>query len=250
MILKSVIIDDEKKHRETITMLLETYCPTVDIVAEAKDRDSLLQAIDDHQPDLIFMDIDLGGTTAFEILNQLDQINFKIVFVTASASHAITGYQYNAIDYLLKPIEPKKLIQVVERVASFQPATVSKEIVLEEFRQLYGGAVSSIKISVSDAKGVHVLKVNDIMYCQSSGNYTTFSMKDRSEIIISKNLKYFETKLEVYNFVRIHKSYLVNIDHIQQILKEDDGMVLLSDETSLPLAKTHKKQVLEKLNML
>lgn len=249
--IKSIIVDDERKHRETTRMLLETYCPNVEIIAEAEDKTTLLKVLSEHQPDLLFLDINLGSSTAFDILNELDEhINFKIVFVTASESYAVEGYKYDAIDYLLKPIKEKNLIEVVNKIEKQRSKSVPKEIIIDEIKQLYGGGVSSIKISVSDAKGVHVLKVHDIIYCQSNGNYTTFKMVDDTEIVISKNLKYFETQLEVYKFQRIHRSYLVNIDHILQVLRDDDGLVLMTNNEKLSLSKIHKKELFNLLNAL
>ena len=249
--IRSIVIDDEQKHRDTIKTLIASHCPGVEIIAEAQDRDSIITLLASHRPDLVFMDIDLGGFTAFDILNELKEYyNFKIIFITESESYAVDSYRYNAIDYLLKPLKAQKLIEAVDKMIAHHNETVSKEFLLTEFQQLYHKTIAAKKITVSDAKGVHILKIHDIIYCQSNGNYTTFKMLDQSEIIISKNLKHFETKLESYNFLRIHKSYLVNIDHIHQILRDNEGSVLMINETILPLSKMHKKELLERLDTL
>lgn len=116
--IKSIIVDDERKHRETIRILLENFCPNVEIIAEAEDKNSILKVLSEYKPDLVFLDINLGSFTAFDILEELkERINFKVVFITASEKYAIEVYKYNAIDFILKPIKVPKLIEVVDRVS-------------------------------------------------------------------------------------------------------------------------------------
>ncbi|MDC8003108.1 LytTR family DNA-binding domain-containing protein [Aureisphaera galaxeae] len=248
--LTCIIIDDEKKDRENMRLLLESYCPQVTIIGEAEDRTSIHKVLSENKPDVVFMDIQLGAISIFDVLNELDQIDFKIIFVTAFDEYAIKGYQYDAIDYLLKPVDPKRLIKVVDKVKNLLENTPAKEDILADFKSFYSKVMEGPKISITDSKGVHVVNVSDILYCTSDGNYTTFLMADEKEIIISKNLKYFEEKLSEYNFIRIHKSYLVNIDKISFIIKEHGGSVVMKNGKSLPISRNSKSQLYEKMNIL
>ncbi|WP_280935708.1 LytR/AlgR family response regulator transcription factor [Aquimarina sp. 2201CG14-23] len=248
--LKCIIIDDEKKDRENIHMLLDSYCPQVEVIGEAKDRATILSVLSELKPDLVFIDIQLGAISVFDVLNELDSIEFKIVFVTAFDKYAIQGYQYDAIDYLLKPVDPKRLIKVVDKTFRLKDQLASKENIANDFKELYSKVMETPKISITDAKGVHIVKAIDVLYCVSDGNYTTFVMKDENEIVISKNLKHFESKLKDYNFFRIHKSYLVNLNHIDFLVKEQGGSVVMKNGKSLPISRNGKKELYEKMNIL
>ena len=248
--VKCIIIDDEQKDRENIRMLLDSYCPQVEIIGEANDRSSVLSVLAKMKPDLVFMDIQLGAISVFDVLNELSGFDFKIVFVTAFDKYAIQGYQYDAIDYLLKPVDPKRLIQVIDKTSRLKDQFKSKESIVNDFKELYSKITETPKISITDAKGVHVVKAIDVLYCVSDGNYTTFVMTDETEIVISKNLKHFETKLQNYNFLRIHKSYLVNLDHIDFLIKEQGGSVIMKNGKSLPISRKSKKDLYDKMNVL
>ncbi|WP_281988649.1 LytR/AlgR family response regulator transcription factor [Aquimarina aggregata] len=248
--LKCIIIDDEQKDRENIRMLLESYCPQVEIIGEARDRQSILTILSQLKPDLVFVDIQLGAISIFDILNELDSITFKIVFVTAFDKYAIQGYQYDAIDYLLKPVEAKRLVKVVDKTFRLRDRLRSEENKIDEFKDLYAKVMEPAKISITDAKGVHMIKTIDVLYCVSDGNYTTFIMIDETEIVISKNLKHFETKLKDYSFLRIHKSYLVNLNHIDFLAKEQGGSVVMKNGKSLPVSRNCKKELYKKMNIL
>ena len=248
--VKCIIIDDEQKDRENIRMLLDSYCPQVEIIGEANDRSSVLSVLTEMKPDLVFMDIQLGAISIFDVLNELSGFDFKIVFVTAFDKYAIQGYQYDAIDYLLKPVDPKRLIQVVDKTSRLKDQFKSKESIVNDFKELYSKITETPKISITDAKGVHVVKAIDVVYCVSDGNYTTFVMTDETEIVISKNLKHFESKLQNFNFLRIHKSYLVNLDHIDFLIKEQGGSVIMKNGKSLPISRKSKKELYDKMNVL
>lgn len=248
--LSCVIFDDAKKDRENIRLLLESYCPQVKIIGEANDKKSVINILSEQSPDLVFMDIKMGEFTAFEILNALDSIPFEIVFVSAHDKYAIKGYEYEAFDYILKPIEIQKLIKTVIRV--------SKKVYLQK-RNIniienndFQKKINSIKtkISVTDSKGIHVIDIDSIIYCLSNRNYTSFILKDKKEIVISKNLKYFEEKLSDYGFTRIHKSYLININHVSYLCKEQGGSVVMLNNDSLPISKNLKKDLYQKINIL
>ncbi|WP_394972935.1 LytR/AlgR family response regulator transcription factor [uncultured Croceitalea sp.] len=245
--LNCIIIDDEKKDRENLCLLLQVYCPFVTVIGEANDRESIIDILSRLKPDLVFMDIQLGTVPIFEILNNIDYLNFRIVFVTAHDKYAIRGYQYDAIDYLLKPIEPKRLVEAVNKMVHLKSMSSTQKNIIKEF---HAKAVTSPKISITDARGVHMVETIDILYCMSNGNYTIFILVNEREIVISKNLKHFEVKLKTYDFLRIHKSYLINVNHIDFMVKEQGGYVVMKNGKSLPVSKNGKKELYERMNIL
>jgi len=248
--LKCFIIDDEKKDRENIRLLLKNYCPKVNIIGEAWDKKSILEGLSLARPDVVFLDVQLGSITIFDILNELEEINFKIIFVSAYNQYAIEGYKYNAIDYLLKPIDPTTLVEAINKTIQLQEKKDSKEEVLTNFKELYAKIHEVPKISITDSKGTHVIKIPSVLYCVSNGNYTTFIRDNEKEIVISKNLKYIESKLQPFGFFRIHRSYLINLEHVNTLIKEQGGYVVMSDEKSLPIARDSKKSLYQKLNVI
>ncbi|WP_062057582.1 LytR/AlgR family response regulator transcription factor [Aquimarina longa] len=249
-ILKSIIIDDEKKDRENISLLLDMYCPQVTIIGKANNKTSAHKLLSQLNPDLVFIDIQLGTTMAFDILNEFESFNFTIVFVSAHEKYAVKGYQYNAIDYILKPIDINKLIKVVNK-AYIKKATslVFKENLLNDSKKTHSDSIP-YKISITDAKEVHVIAPSKILYCSSNRNYTIFTLDNEKEIVISKNLKHFENKLKHYDFLRIHKSYLINLNHVDYIIKEEGGAVIMDNSKSLPVSKNYRKQLYDKINII
>ncbi|KAA1247628.1 LytTR family DNA-binding domain-containing protein [Aquimarina sp. RZ0] len=248
--LKCFIIDDEKKDRENIRLLLNTYCPQVEIIGEAGDKLSILEGLTNVNPDIVFLDVQLGTLTIFDILNELEEVNFKIVFVSAYNQYAVDGYKYNAIGYLLKPIDPRLLVEVINKASQLNIEDEHKDDSLNEIKDLYAKIHEVPKISITDTKGTHVIKIPSVLYCVSNGNYTTFIRKDDKEVVISKNLKYIESKLQLYGFFRIHRSYLINLDHVKTLVKDQGGYVIMCDEKSLPIARDSKKALYDKLNVI
>lgn len=249
-VLKCFIIDDEKKDRENISLLLKNYCPQVEIIGEAWDRKSILEGLSEVDPDVVFLDVQLGSITIFDILDELETIDFKIIFISAYNQYALEGYKYNAIGYLLKPIEPKLLVENINKIIGLQEKNDSKDDAIANFKELYAKIHEVPKISITDSKGTHVIKIPSVLYCVSNGNYTTFIRKSEKEIVISKNLKYIESKLQPFGFFRIHRSYLINLDHVNTLIKEQGGYVVMSDEKSLPIARYSKKALYDKLNVI
>ena len=244
--LTCIIIDDERKCRLSLRALIETYCPEVEIIAEAKDRASMLEVLEKHQPDLVFTDIEIGPLSAFDILNELTTIDFKIVFVTAYDAYAIQGYKYDAIDYLLKPVDSKALKAIVKKMVDLK-IQLQKTDTQEKFKGVHTKVSEASKISISDHKKMRFIKTNDILYCIGQGNYTSFILNNNSKIVSSKSLKYNEERLIPYNFIRIHKSFLINFSHIDYIDKEQGGSVVMSDGKSLPISKNYKKLLYHKI---
>ncbi|HZK07517.1 MAG TPA: LytTR family DNA-binding domain-containing protein [Bacteroidales bacterium] len=249
--VKAVIIDDEKKSRQALISLLERYCHSVIILGEAEGVRSGVDLIKSTEPDVIFLDIQMQDGSGFRLLQYFDEINFEIVFTTAFDQYAIKAIKFSALDYLLKPIVPQELMDAVRKVEDIKIArqqNISKniDVLLENIQN----PAESRKIILSTAEKIHVVDVDDIIRCESDNYYTNFFFKDGTKLLISKTLKENEYLLRGHQFIRSHKSHLINTKYIKGFLKGDGGFILMSDKSKVPVSRRRKELIMETLNNL
>jgi len=245
-ILRTIIIDDELDAITIIRSFLKTYCSDIEIVGEAVNISEAVKMILSSNPQLILLDIQLNGATGFDILDKFSNPNFQVIFITAHDAFALKAFQYNAIHYLLKPIDPNKLVQALNKVR----INIQKD-------QLYQQRLSNLiqnyqskkldKITLSTAEGLTFVRLEEILYLQSDVNYTLFFLQNGEKIIVSKSLKDYEKLLPEHQFFRIHQSYLVNIQYVKKVLKEDGGSVLMLSGKQLPISRRKKEAFLNLL---
>jgi len=251
-LVKAVIIEDEKKSRLALVSLLSRYCTNVLVHAEAPGVRSGIEAIRKHKPDVIFLDIQMADGSGFRLLEEIGEIDFEIIFTTAFDQYAIKAIKYSALDYLLKPIVPQELVEAVEKVEAkkiAKNANLNKNIdVLLE--NLKASTKESPKIILSTAEKIHVVKIDDIIRCESDNYYTRFFFKDGGKLLISKTLKENESLLKDHNFIRPHKSHLVNAKYIKGYMKHDGGYIVMSDESKIPVSRRKKESMIEIINSL
>lgn len=251
MKIRAMVIDDEKRSRETLTGLLARYCQEdIDIVGEADGMESGIEGIQVHKPDVVFLDIQMPDGSGFKLLEELEEINFEVVFTTAYDQYAIKAIRYSALDYLLKPIVPAELRNAVAKVKQKKSdGTINKHIrvLLENIKETN---TASKRIILSTSEGMHVIDIKDIIRCESDDYYTRFFIKDRKTIMVSKTLKENEELLSEYGFIRPHKSHLVNIRYIKSYIKNDGGYILLTDGTTIPVSRRKKEKTLQDLSHL
>lgn len=251
MKIRAVVIDDEKRSRDTLSGLLAKYCfEDVEVVAEANGCVTGIEAIKAHAPEVIFLDIQMPDGSGFKLLEELDEINFEVVFTTAYDQFAIKAIRYSALDYLLKPIVPAELRNSVDKVKQKKnTGTINRHIkvLLENIKET---GSSSKRIVLSTSEGMHIIDVKDIIRCESDDYYTRFFIRDRKPIMVSKTLKENEELLSDYGFIRPHKSHLVNIRFVKSYIKNDGGYILLQDGTSVPVSRRKKEKVLQELGHL
>jgi len=243
--IKAIIIEDEKMSRETLRHLLDKYCPEVEIVAEADGYRKGMEEIKKHPPDVIFLDIQMPDGSGFRLLEELEIIDFEIIFTTAFDQFAIKAIKYSALDYLLKPIIPDELIEAVKRVEKKKAENIkkkSREILPENARALDEG---SQKIVLSTSEMIHVIDVDDIIRCESDNYYTYFFFVDGRKLLVSKTLKENEELLSQHNFIRPHKSHLINIKYIKSYIRHDGGYILMTDGTHIPVSRRKKDKIME-----
>lgn len=241
--LKAIIVDDEGKARRLLETLLTEYCPQITIAAFAEDVAEAVKAIKKHEPDVVFLDIEMPGYNGFQLLDFFEDINFEIVFTTAYSEFALRAFQVSAIDYLLKPIQIDQLVNAVQKLEKIKGNALIKERMqalqtnMEEFKIK--------KIVVPLIEGNVFLDVKDIVFLKAEGSYVNFYLKDDTKILASKNIKDFENQLtQTEGFFRTHRSYLINTRYINS-LAPDALEVVLNNKHVVTIARERKNDFLQ-----
>jgi len=253
--IRTIIIDDEAKSRKLLQNLLNSYCENVEVVGEADSVQTGLAIIKQQSPDLIFLDIILQNEDGFDLLKQIDTIDFEIIFTTAHNEYAIKAIRVSALDYLLKPLNIDELIQAVEKVKEKMDSESADKInePLVNFIENQKSLNKSVhKIGLPTLTGLDFIQMEDIIFCRAEGNYTHITLKNK-DIVVTRTLKEFEELLSEYNFLRIHRSYLINLDHILKYnrthqlpdVEGDGGSVTLSNNLEVPVSREKRKILLD-----
>jgi two-component system LytT family response regulator len=203
-----------------------------------------LAAIQKTSPDLVFLDIEMPDGNGFDLLSLFEKIYFKIIFITAYSEYAIRAFRFSALDYLLKPVKIDELIDAVARVRSAEPRGISNEIINSLLSNLKSNSPRQSTLIIPNLKGFEVLKVNEIILCQADGYCTNFYLSGNRKVVSSKNLKHFDGLLEDQNFMRVHHSYLINLDHVTGYTRQ--GEILLSEGLKAYLGDSYKGEFARK----
>lgn len=242
--LKALIIDDEAKARRILLELLKEYCPQVEVVGEADDVPNAVKAIHKHQPNLVFLDIEMPGYTGFQLLDFFDNVSFEIIFTTAYREYAIQAFQVSAIDYLLKPIQIELLIKAIEKVESqLSSAPQINERIDALKSNLSQEHITRIALPV--AEGLLFVEVEEIVYLNAEGAYTQIFLDGGKKVLVSKKIKSFEKVLDHPSFFRTHRSYLINLNRVKQYVKQDGGYIVMDNNDSVNLARERKEDFLK-----
>ena len=242
--MKAIIVDDELHCREVLRILLEMYCPEVEILKECEDGYMALDAINELLPDLVFMDIEMPGMNAFVTLQKLTEINFHIIFTTAYDQYAIKAIKFSALDYLLKPIDADELMAAVTKAKQqAQPAQLQQ---VEQLQHHLQQPEEDFKLIISNAEGSFFIPPAEIIYCEGRNNYTHFFLTRDRKILCGKTLKEFENILCTHGFLRIHKSLLANMQFIERFSSSRTAVVL-KDSTVLEVSRRRKEEVVNAL---
>jgi two-component system LytT family response regulator len=245
--LRTLIIDDEKNNRRKIRELLENHFPNVQLVGEAEGVKTGLESIVNHSPDLILLDIRLMDGDAFDLLNQVGKVNFKIIFITAYEEYALKAIKFSALDYLLKPVLLDDLKAAIAKAENQIMNELNLKL-LELSNNL--NASQNKRIVLKTVEKLHFVPVQDIMRCEADRNYTTFFLTDNKKIVVSGSIKDYEDILCEQGFYRLHKSHIVNLTYIKSYEKADGGTVILTDGSHVPVAVRKKNQLIELFSKL
>lgn len=246
--IRTLLVDDEPRGLSALQKLLEYNCPEVEIIGTCGSADEAKEKIEELKPDLVFLDIAMPEKDGFDLLNEITDINFEIIFVTAHHDFMLQAFRFSAVDYLLKPVEHNLLVDAVKRAAKRIDDKTSGgnlETLLYNIRQKDSG--SKMKLCITSIKGFQVVKLSDIIYCEASSNYTNFHFTDRSMICASRPIHEFEEMLEDCHFVRIHKSLLVNLEHVKEYIRGEGGTVIATNGSKLEVSRRKKESFMSKM---
>jgi len=246
--IRAIIVDDELNARENLSFLLSEHCSGVQVVATADNVSDAVHAIRDHNPDLIFLDIEIGEGSGFDVLERISGSQAEVIFTTAFNQYAIKAFKFSAVDYLLKPIDISDLKDSVSRAEQRIKQNHISQSLESLMNNLSENNRKLRKIGLPVQGGVQYFPLEEIVRLQSQSNYTTFYLTHSREFLVSKTLKEYDEMLSEQGFVRVHQSHLINVDHISQYQKADGGYVILTDGSNVPLSKNYKDNFLSAIN--
>jgi len=244
--IRTVIIDDEPDCVNLLKFELNQHCPQIEIVGTFNSSVKALNEIEILKPKLVFLDIEMPAMNAFELIQKLMPVDFNIIFVTAYNQFALKAFRFNALDYLLKPFDVNELIEAVAKAEkNIQPST-NQLAALQ--RELKGEPIS--KIAIPGQNGVSFIEINEILYAESSNNYTKLILSSKQQYIISKTLKDVQDVLEERNFLRVHRQYIINLNHVKQFFRGDNMYVVMNNGENIPVARSQKDKLVERFGWL
>lgn len=240
--MRAIIVDDELNARLALRGIIEENFSEIEIVAENADVPNAVKSIHSFQPELVFLDIAMPGYSGLELLKFFDEknINFKIIFVTAYTEYAINAFELSAVDYILKPVRIDALQRALSKVNDSKSSESLKVL------QSNLDTPQNKKIALNTGDGITFIELQDILYLKADGSYTHFFISNKNKITVSKKIAEFERLEQVSNFMRIHRSHIINLERIQKILKQDGGTVIMDNGDELSISADRKAALLEK----
>ncbi|MFN6076900.1 MAG: LytR/AlgR family response regulator transcription factor [Fluviicola sp.] len=230
--ITALIVDDEIPAQESLTKLLQRFCKNVEIVGVASNVNEAIELCLEKRPQLLFLDIQMPSGSGFDILEKTTFIEKQVIFTTAYSNHAIEAIKANAIDYLLKPIEIQELVKAVEKaIKNNQKINLPTE------------EKSLDKIAIPTLDGTYFYNKSEIIRAEADSNYTEIHLTNGKKVVSSKTLKEIELVLLTSSFIRVHKSHLINLNFIKKYIKGDGGMLVLNDDSMIPVSRSHKDEL-------
>ncbi|HEU0109937.1 MAG TPA: response regulator [Flavisolibacter sp.] len=246
--LKAILVDDEPDGLRALKKMLERYCPQVEVVAACAGADLAIQQINKLDPDVVFLDIQMPGKTGLELLSEIEEKRFEVVFVTAYNEYLLQALQYSAADYLLKPVDEDRLIEAVQRVEKRAEAGKPNEQAKALVHNLgKTGNPAEMRLCLPTIKGFMVLRLDEIIYAEAERSYSVFHLEGNRIVTVSKPLLEYDQLLKDTSFLRIHKSFLVNLQHVKEYHRGEGGQVIMSDGAEIEVSRRKKEQFLLKV---
>jgi two-component system LytT family response regulator len=247
---KVVIVDDMQNARELIASIIKKNCKQIEVSGVADGVQSGIKVITHCKPDIVLLDIQMHDGSGFDLLNRIKPFNFKVIFISAYEEHALKAFKFSAVDYVLKPIDSRELVNSIEKAIKTLPSeSIAPSLSVLE-NNYSNHTKESKKIVLKTIDTIYAINVKDIIRCEADENYTRFFLIDKQQILISKPLKEYDELLTEYGFFRIHQSHLINLDYFKQFKKTDGGYAVMSDGTSIPVSSRKKELFLQAIDKL
>ncbi|MEZ4773149.1 MAG: LytTR family DNA-binding domain-containing protein [Bacteroidia bacterium] len=250
--IKALIVEDEKNSQELLKELVTEYCDGVEVVAIAGNVADALQALKTHQPDLVFLDIELPDGDGFQVLEKAEVLNFDVIFTTAYDQYAMRAFKFAATDYLLKPVDIEELQHATERVVEKHKSGTQgnqSEQIDALIRNIRNIGQNFKRIVLPTTNGFTVVNPDEIIRCESDRNYTFIFLKDGRRILVSRTIKEYDEMLAEYNFFRIHQSHLINLNYLKNYTRGRGGYVELTDGTNIDVSARRKSEFLKRMSI-
>ncbi|MES1223388.1 MAG: LytTR family DNA-binding domain-containing protein [Bacteroidota bacterium] len=243
--INAIVIDDEGHCLETLALLLGKYCPEVNLTCLCRSAAQGLEAIRNQQPDLVFLDVEMPNMNGFTMLEQLTDIPFSVIFTTSYDQYAIRAIRYSALDYLMKPVDPAELKASIRKFNQHQPVTSTAQI-RHLLDQVNGKGVAFSKLAVPTSEGFEFIPIEKLICCEANDNYTHFYLMGGKKIIASRTLKEIEEQLKQFmHFVRVHNSFVVNMNQIVKYVRGEGGHLIMSDGSTVAVSRSRKESLLK-----
>ncbi len=239
-VLSVYIVDDEAKAIETLTEIIHAFVDGAQVIGSSQSVDVAYNEISNLKPDLVLVDVEMGETTGFQLLERFDQMNFHIAFVTAHEEFALKAIKFSAIDYIVKPASISELKTLIQKIQRMPKVVDQNPMVHQMFGNMGNSDFSTHKITIPTSEGYEFVRIKDIYHVRADGSYAILKLTDGSVLVSSKNLKHYTSMLEDYRFYRIHNSTLINLDYIKKLNKAAGGSVVMEDNEEFSISKSRK----------
>ncbi|KAB7529039.1 response regulator [Flagellimonas olearia] len=250
MTLKVIIIEDEKHSRETLKSMLEEFCKDVKVIATANSVSEAVKVLSVYSPDVVFLDIELQSGLGFDVLTQIKNPNFEVIFTTAFEKYAIKAIKFSSLDYLLKPIDLSELQDAVEKARNRMDTNVYRQQIDTLMQSLSKENHRQEKICLATTAGMEFIAIEEIVLCKADGSYTSFVLRNENTLMVSKHLKEYENLLGDYQFMRVHNSYVINLNEVKKYVKSDGGYIIMSNDMHVSISPRKKDELMEAMKRL
>jgi two-component system LytT family response regulator len=241
--LKAIVVDDESPSREALINYMNEFCPDVEVVGDCGTARSAYELIAELHPQIVFLDIEMPKGSGFDLLRMFKTIDFKVIFITAFSEYAVQAFRYSATDFLLKPVKVSELIEAISKVKQELSLSDSFQNIRVFLENISLPSDLSKKLVIPSTQGFMVINTSEIILCEADGYCTYFYLENKSKLISSRNLKYYEEILPINNFMRVHNSFIVNINHVKSYTNQ--GEITLTENLKCSLSLSHKKDFLK-----
>ena len=243
--IKAILIDDEVHCLDTLNMLVSDYCPEVQVMEQCVSAKKGLGAINKHQPELVFLDIEMPLMNGFELLEQFKEIPFSVIFTTSYDQYAIKAIRFSALDYLLKPIDPKELVVAVHKVELHKtpPSAEQFRMLIDQIQNKEKGFT---KIAVPTFEGFELIPVDQVIRCEADDNYTHLFLKNKTRVTACRTLKEMEEQLQDFSFfIRVHHSWIANLNEVTKYVRGEGGYLIMSDGATVNVSRSRKDALMK-----
>ncbi len=241
--LRTVIVDDELDARKNTINIVNTYCDNIELVATAENVQQGISKIKEHNPDLVLLDVDMPDGTGFDLLSELMPVSFMVIFITGFSEHAVKAIKYNALDYLVKPLDAEELLLAVNKAGVSQKEKLRNQKLENLLNEI--DKPEDLRIAITTADNIHFVSPDEIVRIEADANYSHIFLNDETKITVSKPLKEYADMLDGPGFFRSHQSHLVNLKFVKKYNKRDGGSIILTNKQMIPISTRKKEKLLE-----